>query len=223
MNSLQALEEQIQQRLKRVEEKEEQRRIQLETKMAELEIRLEKFDQLANELMVKTLEPRMKKLASFFDNAKLHASNEAKKHYSICEFKHSSQYPASVKLTLSIAHDAEIEHLLLVYNLDILPVFFKFKANEQAAFVLDHLNMKQAEEWIDEKILLFVDTYMQLEQTDQYQQGLLVTDPVCGMRFRKSIATAETKYIDHTYFFCSHHCYEKFMAKPQQYVPNETD
>jgi len=219
MSDLQSLEQEIQQRLKSVDEKERSQQIQLQAKMAQLEERHTRFDQLADALMSDIIDSRMEKLASFFDNANLLERHEAGKHCRVCLFKHSDRYPASVRLTLAVAHDAEIENLLLVYDLDILPIFFKFNGHDQAAFSLDDPNQEQIAGWVDEKILAFVDAYLQLEQTDQYQRSNLVTDPVCGMRFRKSIATAETEHAGHTYFFCSQVCLEKFTSQPQRYVP----
>ncbi len=218
MNDLQSLDQQIRQRLKSVEEEERSEQIKLQAKMVDLEKRHTKFDKLADELMKTIINPRMEKLASFFDNAQLLDPNEIGMHYCVCRFNHSFRYPASVKLSLSVTHDAEIENLLLVYDLDILPVFFKFKSHVQTALSIENPNKEEITNWIDEQILLFVDTYLRLEQTDQYQQNSLVTDPVCGMRFRKSIATAETKQSGHTYFFCSSDCYEKFNANPERYV-----
>jgi len=220
MSDLQSLEQQIQQRLKSVEEKDRSQQVQLQTKMAEIEKRHARFDQLADELTANIICSRMKKLAGFFDNAELLERNEAGKHGCVCRFNHSARYPASVKLTLSVAHDTEIENLLLVYDLEILPIFFKFEGHDQAAFSLADPNQEQIADWVNDKILAFVDTYLRLEQTDQYQQSSLVTDPVCGMRFRKSIASSQTAHSGHTYFFCSQGCHETFTADPQRYIPS---
>jgi len=218
MSELQALEQQIQQRLKAVEEQDRTQQVQMQTKMDEIDARHARFDPLANELMASVIDSRMEKLASFFDNARLLERSEAGIHCRVCRFNHSTRYPATVKLTLSIAHDAEIENLLLAYDLEIIPIFFKFQRHDQAEFSLDDLNQEQIANWVDEKILAFVDTYLQLEQIDQYQQNSMVTDPVCGMRFRKSIASAETEHAGHTYCFCSHGCQEKFASDPHRYI-----
>jgi len=219
MSDLQSLEQQIQQRLKSVEEKDRSQQLQLQTNMAEVEKRHARFEQLADEWIAAIIESRMQKLAGCFDNAEFLERNEAGKHSCVCRFDHSARYPASVKLTISVAHDAEIENLLLVYDLEILPIFFQFEGHDQTAFSLDDPNQQQIADWVDEKILAFVDTYLRLEQTDQYQQSTLVTDPVCGMRFRSSLASAEMKHASHTWFFCSHGCHEKFRADPHRYIP----
>ncbi len=221
MSNLQALEQQIQQRLKAVEEQDRTQQVQLQTKMAEIEARHARFNPLADELMTTVIDSRMEKLASFFDNADLLERNEAGNHCRVCRFNHSPRYPATVKLTLSVAHDTEIKNLLLLYDLEIIPIFFQFERHDEATFSVDVPDQQRIAEWIDEKILAFVDTYLQLEQTDQYQQSSLVTDPVCGMRFRRSIASEETEHAGHMYCFCSHGCHEKFMSDPQRYVSSK--
>jgi len=220
MSNLESLERQIQQRLNAVTEKDRSQQNQLHSKMAEIEKRHAQFEQLAEKLMADIIGLRMAKLASFFENAELLERNEAGRHYCECRFNHSARYPASVTLTLSVAHDAEIKNLLLVYDLEILPIFFRFSGHDQAVVPLDAPNHQQIAAWVDEKILAFVDTYLRLEQTEQYQRSTLVTDPVCGMRFRRCIASTEVQRDDHTYFFCSPGCRDKFTAEPQRYVQN---
>ncbi len=218
MSDLQYLGQEIQQRLEFAEEKGRSLQSELQTKMADIEKRYAKFEELAIEIMTDVIDPRMDRLVSYFDNAKLLDRDDAGRLFCISQFDHSARFPASVKLALSIAHDTEIETLLLVYDLGILPIFFKFEAHDQAVFPLDDLDQKQVIKWVDEKILLFVDTYLRLEQTEQYQQNNLVTDPVCGMRFRKSIASAEVKHAGHTFFFCSQSCHDTFMTDSQRFI-----
>jgi len=174
-------------------------------------------------LMAKVIKPRIEKLASLFDNAEIPENSSDDLSVCVCQFRHSDIYPASVKLTLSIFHDAEIENLLLGYKLNILPVFFKFVENHQVAFSLDDPHQLEMVDWVDEKILEFVDAYMQLAETDQYQHHFQVTDPVCGMRFRKRIASAEMEHNNHTYFFCSTGCFQKFQTDPQHYITHVKD
>lgn len=218
MNDLHALEQQIQHRLNNRDKEERAERVQLQSKMSEIENRLARFEQLADKAVGEIIWPRMQKLAELFKNSKLVARNEAEGHSCVCRFDHSARYPASVTLSLSVAHDAEIESLLLVYDLEILPIFFQFERHDQLLFTLGALDQARIADWVNQKILAFVDTYLRLEQTDQYQQSSRVTDPVCRMQFRQSIASAEAKYGGETYYFCSQGCCEKFVAHPQQYV-----
>lgn len=218
MNDLQSLEQQIQQRLKKRDEQEQAEQRHLQSHMAEIENRSARFEQLADDVIANIVRPRMQKLVEFFENGELVTRNEAKGHLCTCRFDHSARYPASVTLRFSVAHDAEIESLLVLYDLEILPIFFQFERQDQLLLAFDDLDQEQIADWVNQRILVFVDTYLRLEQTDQYQRISLVTDPVCRMRFRKSIASAETEYAGDTYYFCSPGCYEKFIASPQQYI-----
>ena len=159
-SDLQSLEQQIRQRLSFVAEKERSQQIQLQTKMAEVEKRHARSEQLADALMAEIVDSRIQKLAGFFDNAELLERNAVGKHFCVCRFNHSARYPASAKLTLSAAHEEEIVNLLLVYDLEILRIFFKFEGHYQAVFSLDDLNQDRIADWVDEKILTFVDTYL---------------------------------------------------------------
>jgi len=221
MIDLQYLELKIQQRLESAEQKDRLLQEKLQARMAEMEKRYTTFEQLADEIMTDVIDPRMDQLVSFFGNAKLLERDDAGRHYSVARLDHSARFPASVKLTLSIAHDTEIENLLLVYDLGILPIFFKFESHDQACLPLDEFGQEQILQWVDEKILLFVDTYLRLGQTEQYQQNNLVTDPVCGMRFRKSIASTKAEYAEHMFYFCSSGCHEAFTADPEGYISGQ--
>ena len=222
MGDLQSLEEQIQQRLKSVKEKERLQQMQLEAEIKESEKRLAQFDQLTNELMTSIIEPRMEKLVSFFNNAELLERNEAGTHSCVCQFHHTDRYPASVTLTLSVAHDQTVDNLLFEYDLDILPKYFTFKGHDQALFPMDNPNHAQVADWINKKILAFVDVYLQLEKTEQYHQNLVVTDPVCGRKLNKRNAVAESVYADRTYYFCSDRCHEEFRDNPQRYATRKS-
>lgn len=43
-------------------------------------------------------------------------------------------------------------------------------------------------------------------------------DPVCGMNVDPKSAAGTATHDGKTYHFCSKACYQKFTAKPQQYV-----
>ncbi len=48
--------------------------------------------------------------------------------------------------------------------------------------------------------------------------GQTVKDPVCGMSVDPVTAAGSYDYDGQTYFFCSHHCLEKFRAEPAKYL-----
>ncbi len=50
-----------------------------------------------------------------------------------------------------------------------------------------------------------------------------VKDPVCGMTVDPSRAAASTEYDGRTYYFCCHHCLEKFRQDPQRYLAPQAE
>jgi YHS domain-containing protein len=44
-------------------------------------------------------------------------------------------------------------------------------------------------------------------------------DPMCGMQVEKSNAPARVRHEDHTFYFCSDHCKERFLADPERHAP----
>ena len=214
MSDLQALAQQIRQRLNAIKEWEKSQHERLETQMEEVEKRLEGYHRVADQVMADIIRPRMRSLAALFDNAEFLESSPGG-YFDECRFR---QLPATVSLSMGAAHDEDIQQLLVIYDLKILPIFMKFDGHDQASFSLKNLDLDQVTHWVDEKILAFVDTYIQLRQTDQYYQPNLHTDPVCGMRFRESLAAGNLAFGGHNYYFCSEDCLSKFQANPQLYI-----
>ena len=83
---------------------------------------------------------------------------------------------------------------------------------------MDRVDEPQLAEWVEQQVITFVDTYLQLEQSDQYQQETLTTDPVCGMRIRKALAATKQEHHGVMYFFCTEKCRESFVQSPGQYI-----
>ncbi len=49
----------------------------------------------------------------------------------------------------------------------------------------------------------------------------MATDPVCGMTVEPQDAAAVEDYAGQTWYFCSEHCHQKFLAAPQEYVQTQ--
>jgi len=49
-------------------------------------------------------------------------------------------------------------------------------------------------------------------------------DPVCGMTVDPASAAGSHTHAGETFYFCSHHCLERFKADPQRYLaPSKPD
>jgi YHS domain-containing protein len=217
-DELNSLEREIENRLKTAEERRQMEKRHIATEMAAIERRHEAFSRSAGRLTSAVIRPRVERLAKFFDNAQFSDEEDPGGHRCVCRFNHAERFPATVKLAFSVAHDDEVRNIIVSRDLEILPIFFRFSPHEKLAFPLDRVDEPQLAAWVEQQIVAFVETYLQLEQSDQYQQETLVTDPVCGMRIRKSLAAAKQEYRGVTYHFCTEKCRELFVDAPDQYV-----
>jgi YHS domain-containing protein len=62
-------------------------------------------------------------------------------------------------------------------------------------------------------MLLFLDTYLQLETHPIYQKDNLVTDPVCGMRMPLVEAAGSIQRDGQEIYFCSQACREAYLKE----------
>jgi YHS domain-containing protein len=218
MNDLSELERRIAEKLAAQQEQASQHYNHQHERMREWEERHQRYTALADHIVADIIRPRMEKLAGKFDNADLLCGDATGRHQCISAFKHTPRYPATAKLELAVSRDGSAENVYLLYNLSILPVFFAFEGQDQISMPLDRVDESKVVEWFDQKIMSFLDAYLQLATVDQYQTENEVTDPVCGMSINKVFAAAQADYQGRSFFFCVPECRAKFVADPDRYV-----
>jgi YHS domain-containing protein len=209
---------------RRIEEKlaaDDERRREATQEMRERhelrERRLARFGELAGRIAGSIIRPQLEQLTSYFDNATVSTPHDGCSHC-VCRFESTPRFPASTTLELSVSHDEAFESVTIAYGLEILPVFLEFEKRDSLTFPMDAVDEGRLERWLSDKLLAFVDTYLELEQIEQYQHQNLVIDPVCGVRINKTVAAAELTVDERSYFFCSDDCRAEFAADPQRYV-----
>jgi YHS domain-containing protein len=218
MSAQQSLRQRIREKLDAAEERiDEERRI-LAQEMQRRELRRQQFSQLTARLIPAVVEPRVEEVVESFPNAELQHSTEGIGHYWKWTFAHTREFPATVELMIGIEHDDSIDNLVLQYTLEIVPVFFQFERHCQLVLPIESVLDDVVAEWIEGRILEFVDNYQQIEQVDQYRRETLVTDPVCGMQISRRTSVGEEQVSGRTYYFCTESCRQKFQTDPSQYV-----
>ena len=110
---------------------------------------------------------------------------------------------ARVVLKFSVAADDEVRNLIFRYDLDILPIFMKFDSHSELQVPLDNLDEQAIGQWIDDRIMSFVRTYMSMYQNSYYLKDHLVEDPIAKVRFPKFAAAAKIESGSKTTYFIS--------------------
>jgi hypothetical protein len=181
LSDLQKLEQKITEKLKAAEQRKQLQQQYEIQRMLEYERRHQRYTAIADRLMGNIVRPRMQKLAAHFDNARFPDPDEGAGHHQLCWFARTVECSATVKLELAVSHDGTYQQLLLLYNVEIIPVLFPFEGQDNLAMPLDDVDEQRAASWFDEKILRFVDIYLRLENWRLGENGGVIearTSPV---------------------------------------------
>jgi len=90
---------------------------------------------------------------------------------------------AHIDLRFRASTDQEVRKLVLDYELQILPILMKFVPHVQAEFPLEAIDPGAVAQWLDDRIVDFVRTYLSLHQNEYYLKDHMVVDPVANIRF----------------------------------------
>jgi YHS domain-containing protein len=217
MNGIEDLEQRIKEKLTQHQANAREQQNHLAERMMAVDNRHREFTALADRLTDEVIRPRLAKLASFFENAEMRPNDQGR-HTAVCVFKHCGRFPATTRLELGFNRDGQAENLILLYRLQILPVFFQFPNDDQKVLRFDAVDTEKVARWFEEKIVAFLDAYLRLETLDQYQADNLVTCPVCGMRINRLHAAAQQNHGNQTFYFCVENCRKAFADDPSRYL-----
>ncbi|MRR55658.1 MAG: YHS domain-containing protein [Deltaproteobacteria bacterium] len=207
------LSQEIKKRLKRSQEDKNQRLLQVAIEMKQQLKQREYFNNIAGGIFSSVVYSRMRELSKHFENSTLPDLSEIENMYCVCQFSHTRRFPATVNLGISFSSGEDFENIVVHYNLEILPMLMKFNRHDERRFLLTPLNRDEIGDWLDTKILEFVDTYLQLETHPFYQKENYVVDPVCGMRFPLIEAVDKIDREGETIYFCSEACKKSYLKK----------
>jgi YHS domain-containing protein len=155
-------------------------------------------------------EPRLKALQQRFgDQIKVTPVLSSASRQVTLEFQSDL---ARIRLRFSLATDRDIRKLILNYDLSIIPVFIQFDSHKEAEWPLDGFDMRKAADWLDDRIVDFVRTYLSLHENEQYLKDHMVEDPVAGVRFPRFAAGTSLEWGGKTYYFIGEETRREFEA-----------
>lgn len=158
-----------------------------------------------------TWRPRLEALAKKFgDKVQVTPTLTPTAREGTFEFK--SQL-ANIVLRFSASTDFDVRHLVLDYDLHILPILLKYEPHVRAEFPLEKPDPEAVARWIDDRILDFVKTYLSLHQNEHYLKQHMVTDPISDTRFPKYAAAATLDWQGTTYYFIGEETRQAFAKK----------
>jgi len=203
---------------RRLEEREAdiaQRRDEMNQVMGQLEKREATFNQIAEKLRDEVVYPTLTTLGELFDNA--HVEDVTQGRGVRCQLRRSIRFPAVAHVEFEIEHDEPIVLLRIRYNAQILPAYIRIERDDSMEQSLDGVDANTIRRWCEQKLLGFLDAYLQIETHRQYQRENVAVDPVCGM----TVAMPEGlsyEYDGKRYYFCAQRCLDRFIESPDDYV-----
>jgi len=191
-----------------------------EAYMSNVDVRHQHFEELSHRLNRDLVKPRLDQMARLFPNASF--PEQQKSNGSSCLFEFCDRFPATAEIEFSIEHDVRFEKVIVHTHTHIMPVFVPYNEQDNLTLPWDRVDDAKVADWVEERLLEFLDTYLRIDAGSDDLAKETVTDPVCGMQILQSDAVASDSYYGHPHFFCSKECLAKFQKDPEQYAQIKT-
>ena len=120
---------------------------------------------------------------------------------------------AQIAMRLSVAPDEDVRHLVLSYDLHIVPIYMQFESHAELSQPIEGVDEGAIAGWIDDRLVQFVKTYVALHEDQHYLKPHLVDDPIAGVRFPKYAAGATLDRQGKTYYFISEEMRDEFQKQ----------
>jgi YHS domain-containing protein len=172
--------------------------------------RLEQFEQLLDQLR-DIWQPRLEALAQRFgDQVKATPEVTPGRRQALFQFQSDL---ARIQLRFSVTTNFDATKVIFNYDLEILPVLTQFESHSELEFPLDAVDRAKLTQWIDDRIVSFVRTYLSLYENEFYLKKSMVEDPVIHVRFPKHAAGATLEWQGKTYYFVGEETRREFQKQ----------
>ena len=117
---------------------------------------------------------------------------------------------AFVNLKFSAYTDWDVRKVILSYDLKIVPGLMEFIPHVEMEFPLDAVDKEAVGNWIDDRIVEFVQTYLSMNDNEAYLKEHMVQDPVALVRFPRFAAAATLEWNGQRYYFLAEETRREF-------------
>jgi len=124
-----------------------------------------------------------------------------------------SELAGVIKLGFGLTHDSDVRHIVLDYNLEIIPFFFRYNPHARLEMLLEAFDEAAVGRWLDDRLVEFANAYVEMHATKQYQERVMVSDPVAGISFPKHFAAATLDHGGSTHYFISNESRREFVTR----------
>ena len=108
---------------------------------------------------------------------------------------------AYITLAFSVGPDREVKDAVVEYDLQIVPVLWKFDSHVEFRTPIASPDMTALVKWLDDRILGFVELFAEINESEIVDKAEFVEDPVAKVKFPKFAAGAALDHGGQTYYF----------------------
>ena len=165
--------------------------------------------------------PRSDALVAHFKDI-IHVQGDVQDDFSKIVFSFDSPL-ARVTLTFDFSHDQEVRNMILDYDLEILPILMKFDHHSTLKLPLAAFDEQAATEWLEERLLSFIHSFVELNENEYYLNDQMVEDPVARIRMSKMVARETLDWEGQTYYFIGAETRREFEKRHETVASSTND
>ncbi len=180
--------------------------------------RYDRFSELRQQLRARVFEPRLQSLMEKLPVARTEPRSSRDGGEMKIVFDRTEDHPALVIIDFQLSHDGRVRQMILDYRLSIVPCFLKYNPHNRLELDLDDVTDEKVAEWLDDCLIEFTRSFLEIGFIDEYQKAHIVTDPVSNIRLTKSHAFGTIEEKGHTYYFASEESLQAFKESPERYA-----
>lgn len=179
------------------EKAKQQQQAQLQD-LQERQKRLKEYE-AAQAKIVEIAKPRLEALAKRAgERAKVTPSVSQTRRTATFEFKSPKAF---ITLNFSVIPDQHLKDAVVESDLKVVPVLWKFESHSEFRTPIAAIDAAALTRWLDDRILAFVELFIQIHESEIYSKTEMVEDPIAKVKFPKFAAGATLEKGGQTYYF----------------------
>jgi YHS domain-containing protein len=179
------------------------------------ETRLQRYEAVAKHI-IELLKPRLTAFTERFRDV-VKAEPVVREHTRAMKLTFAATV-AKVTLLFEVFPDEAVNHVRVECTQEIVPVVVRYDKQSVLEFGLDAVQDEKLVQWLDERIVSFVKTYLAVVRQDaslrEQLKEQLVEDPVAKIRFPRYLAASTLERGGRTYYFVDEDTRREFEKQP---------
>jgi hypothetical protein len=174
---------------------------QQQEQLQDYQVRQEKLKEFekAQAKVIEIAKPRLEALSKRAgDRVKVTPSVSQTRRAATFDFKSSK---ALMVMTFSVSPDRDVERIVVEQDLKVVPVLWKFESHSEFSSPIGKLDESSLAKWLDDRIMAFVELFIEIHEGELYTSGESVEDPIAKVSFPKFAAGATVDHGGKTIYF----------------------